>query len=73
MKRKRYEPKDKMLGPVLSHMRETVFGNKACVALYQAGERSDRMRDDAALLQAAEDKRKRKLEKRVKNGMRGAV
>lgn len=67
MKRKAYQPTKNMHGAVLTHMRETVFGNKACVALYQQAERSDRMRDDAALLAAADAKRKRKAEKRAKN------
>jgi len=68
MKRKAYQPTKHMHGAVLTHMRETVFGNKACVELYKAAERSDRMRDDAALLDAAEAKRKRKAEKRAKHG-----
>ena len=67
MKRKVYKPTKNMHGATLTHMREVVFGNKACVELYQQAERSDRMRNDAALLDAAEQKRKRKAEKRAKN------
>lgn len=67
MKRKAYQPTKHMNGAVLTHMRETVFGNKACVDLYKATEYSDRMRNDSALLASAEEKRKRKAARRAKN------
>ncbi|MFZ4539824.1 hypothetical protein [Propionivibrio sp.] len=63
MKRKTYQPKDKMNGPLLTHMRDVAFGNKTCVAIHQTMERAERMRNDQGMLDAAQAKRDRKAAK----------
>lgn len=57
-----YQPKvdGKMAGATLTSMRETAFGSAAYFATKAILERAERMRDDDALLAAAEAKRARK-------------
>lgn len=63
-KRQRYVPKGKLLTSTqMASMRETAFGTRAYFATKEVLERAERMRDDDALLAAAEQKRKRKLER----------
>ena len=65
MKRKTYQPNEKMKGAALTHMRDVAFGSGMNVFLHQVGEKSDRMRDDAGLLAQAQAKRDRKSAKRM--------
>lgn len=61
-KRPIYQPQadGKMAGATLTSMRETAFGNRAYFATKAILERAERMRDDDALIAAAEAKRARK-------------
>ena len=65
--RKPYQPSGKISGSALTHMRDVAFGPAACLAVYRAGERSARMRNDQGLLDAAQAKREMKAKKRVAN------
>lgn len=63
-KRQRYVPKGKLLTSTqMASMRDTAFGTRAYFATKEVLEGAERMRDDDALLAAAEQKRKRKLER----------
>ncbi len=65
MKRVKYSPKALLLTSVaMASMRETAFGNRAYFATKEITERAERLRDDYAMLAAAEAKRQRKLAKR---------
>lgn len=67
MTRKKYEPNDKMkTSRVMASMRETAFGTRAYFSTKAVLERAERLRDDDALIAAAEEKRKRKMAKRAK-------
>lgn len=67
MKRKKYEPKGKLLtSGIMAHMRDIAFGTRSYFATKKVVENAERMRDDDALLAAAEEKRKRKMAKRAK-------
>lgn len=56
----------KLNGGLMTHMREVAFGNAACVELHRAGVRSDTMRNDQAMMDAAEAKRAAKKAKNAK-------
>ncbi len=67
-KRKGYRATGLLLTSVtMASMRETAFGNRSYFATKEVLERAERLRDDDALLAAAEEKRKRKLEKRKRS------
>ena len=66
MPRQRYLPKDKFLtSAVLEDMRETAFGMAQRVHIFNVLDRSEKMRDDDAMIAAAEAKRARKAAKRA--------
>ncbi len=60
--RKPYQPKDKMLGGVLAHMRKVAYVD-SIVHVFRTVTRSEKMRNDAEMLADAEAKRERKKEK----------
>lgn len=61
MKRVPYKPKGLLVtSVVMASMRETAFGTRSYFATKEIMERAERLRDDDALLAAAEEKRKRK-------------
>jgi hypothetical protein len=57
----------KFNGPTLSHMRNEVFGKDMVLHIYKTCDRSERMRNDQGLLDAAAAKRARKNSKRKGN------
>lgn len=65
---KKFKPKKKtpghMEGSVLTHMRKVAFQDFR-IAASKTMKHAERLRDDQALLDAAEEKRKRKMAKRV--------
>lgn len=61
-KRQKKEHENKMFGTTLSHMRKVAFGD-ARIEAERTMARSERMRDDQAMLTAAEIKRLRKASK----------
>lgn len=65
--RKPYTAKALLLATTgaMASMRETAFGARSYFATKKILERAERMRDDA-LLRAAEEKRLRKMQKRLK-------
>lgn len=66
-KRPKYSPTGLLLTSMaMLSMRETAFGNRAYFATKEITERAIRMRDDDALLAAAEVKRARKAAARMK-------
>lgn len=65
-KRPTYQPKDKFFGSTLASMRETAFGMAQRVQIFSTLDRSEKMRDDDAVIAAAEAKRARKAAKRAK-------
>lgn len=66
MTRLKYSPKALLLtSVVMASMRETAFGKRAYFATKEITERAERLRDDDAMLAAAEAKRQRKLAKRL--------
>lgn len=61
MARKPYEPKGKIAtSKAMASMRETAFGTGSYFATKRVLEAAERLRDDDALLAAAEEKRLRK-------------
>ena len=56
----------KLHNPLLTHMRNMAFGMKTRVEVFKTVDRSEKMRDDDAIIAAAEEKRKRKLERNKK-------
>lgn len=65
MPRKPYQPKGLLLtSAVMASMRNTAFGKDAQLHIFKTLDRSERMRNDQALLDAAEAKRQRKALKR---------
>ena len=66
-KRTKYKIKEdgKFFAPALTSMRETAFGWKSYFETKSIIDRAERMRDDDALLEAAEAKRLRKMERRA--------
>lgn len=68
MTRLKYSAKELLLTYVaMASMRETAFGNRAYFATKEITERAERMRDDDAMLAAAEAKRLRRMRKRIKD------
>ena len=68
MGRKPYQVKDKFeSSKVLASMRETAFGTRAYFDTKRTLESAERLRDDDALLKAAEEKRKRKALAAIKH------
>lgn len=67
--RKKHTPstEGKLNGKVLMHMRNVAF-NEARIEATNTMRHAERLRDDAGLLAAAEEKRKRKMAKRLQNG-----
>jgi len=63
MARKKFKPTEKMFDPLLTKVRDAAYGKDMNIHIYQTTERSARMRDDEALLRAAQEKRARKLER----------
>lgn len=66
MKRKPYQPKDKMNGPALTHMREVAFGRKTDLEIFRTCKRAIELRDDQQMLEDAQAKRARKNAKRAR-------
>ena len=64
-KGQRYQPKAKFFGSALASMRETAFGMAQRVQVFTTLDRSEKMRDDDAMIAAAEAKRQRKAAKRA--------
>jgi hypothetical protein len=56
----------KRSNPLLTHMRNVAFGMKTRVEVFKTVDRMEKMRDDDAMIAAAEAKRKRKLERNKK-------
>lgn len=56
----------KMNNPLLTHMRNVAFGQKMRSHVFNVVDRSEKMRDDDAMIAAAEEKRKRKLQRNKK-------
>jgi hypothetical protein len=56
----------KIDGTALTHMREVAYGKGMQKTIRDAKYHSENMRDDDALLAAAEEKRQRKMAKRAK-------
>lgn len=57
----------KLNGKVLTHMRNVAF-NEARIEATNTMRHAERLRDDEGMLAAAEEKRKRKMLKRLQNG-----
>ncbi len=53
--------------PLLTHMRNVAYGKEMRLHVFKTVDRFEKMRDDDAMLAAAEEKRKRKLERNKKN------
>ena len=66
MKRKAYKPKvgGKWNDQAMSQMREAAFGKDMCLHIYRTCDASEKMRNDASMLEAAQQKRDRKAAKR---------
>jgi len=65
---KRLTKNSKYNNPALVQMREVAFGKDMTKLIRDTRKKSEEMRDDQALLDAAEQKRQRKLERRAKHG-----
>ena len=50
----------KLHNPLLTHMRNVAFGQSIQSHIFTVTDRSEKMRDDDAMIAAAEEKRKRK-------------
>lgn len=66
MRREKYEPSGKLLtSTAMAAMREAAFGMEQRVHTFKTMDKAEKMRDDDALLKAAEEKRKRKAARRL--------
>ena len=62
---KKPEPDGKLNGPTLTKMRDIAFGKSSKSQAFQILDKAEKMRDDDASLDEAEEKRKRKNAKRA--------
>ena len=58
-------PNGKINGPNLTKMRDIAFGNLSQTETFKVLDKAEKMRDDDSMLDEAEEKRKRKNEKRA--------
>lgn len=68
--RKPYKLKGKILSSAaMASMRQTAFGMATRVQTFKVMDRSEKMRDDDAMISAAQAKRERKAKARAKRGV----